>query len=92
MISLVWAAERIDPIIFKQQRLKTGRQYSKALRISLNGALNSLHPPLAQFSLAIGDFSNWGPLEVGPQGKSPSAPALDGCVSRTFVRNGQLDV
>ena len=32
-----------DVIIFKQQRLKTGGQYSKALTIPLNGAFKSLY-------------------------------------------------
>ena len=62
-----------DPygIIFKQQRLKTGGQYSKVLRIPLNQAL-TLAPMLIGPCSTLGYFSNWGPLVgLGPRASCP---------------------
>ena len=71
-------------VIFKQQRLKTGGQYSKVLRIPLNQALMPYTCPMLIGPCSIlGYFSNWGPLvgleppsRFGAQGKSPPLPSL----------------
>ena len=67
-----------DPygIIFKQQRLKTGAQYSKVLRIPLNQVLMPYTRPDVDWALL--DFRLFlkldPPSRFGAQGKSPPLP------------------
>ena len=65
-------------VIFKQQRLKTGGQYSKVLRIPLNQALMPYTcPMLIGALLNFRLFLKLGPpSRFGAQGKSPPLPSL----------------
>ena len=60
-------------IIFKQQRLKTGGQYSKVLKIPLNQALMPYTCPDVNWALLnFGLFLKLGaPSRFGTQGKAP---------------------
>ena len=70
-----------DVIIFKQQILKTGEQYSKAFRISLDGPLMPALAPV-YFNKALLNFRLF--HELGIQGKSPPpCPALSAALQRT---------
>ena len=65
-------------VIFKQQRLKTGGQYSKVLRIPLNQALMPYTCPDVDWALLnFRLFLKLGPpSRFGAQGKSPPLPPL----------------
>ena len=60
-------------VIFNEQRLKTGGQHSKVLRIPLNQALMPYTCPMWIGPCSIlGYFSNWAPLVgLGPRASHP---------------------
>ena len=75
-------ATRDTAVLFKQQRLKTGGQYSKVLRIPLNQALMPYTCPDVDWALLnFRLFLKLGPLVgLGPRASCPSAspPPLGG--------------